>query len=80
MVVRVSAFHPRHAFDQQRLILGIEAGQRFVEHQILGITQQRLGQHHALALAAGKHRERALGVTGRVSHFQHAVDFLLRRA
>ena len=48
--------HAPHEFDDARLMMRIEADQRFVEQQQLGIAEQTLREQQALALAARQFR------------------------
>ncbi len=51
------------ALQHQRLILEIERRGRLVEHENIGLGDERARENDELALAAGERVERALGVS-----------------
>ena len=68
-----------HQLDDAALMRRIEADQRLVEQQQLGLADQRLGDEQALALAARQLGERALGEIGRADALERLGDGLAGR-
>ncbi len=68
------ALQAAHQIDDALLVARVEADQRLVEQQQAWIAEQCLGEHQALALAAGHAVDRASGERPRLDQVDRAID------